>query len=175
MFMTGVVLDRESIKALSSDTRTEILKYLGQRRMTLSEISERLGMSLSSVKEHLDNLVSSGLIEKMDEGRKWKYYKLTGKGRNIVSPVDMRVSIVLVISAVAIFASAFLLVNNPTLSQYRALEMAAVPGNLLYTGEAIIAPEAALVIEIVVLSLSVITLVLCLGYLIAKGRISLRR
>jgi len=81
-----VVLDRKTLFALSSETRIKILKKLGKRRMTLSELSKELGMSKTAVKEHLDRLADAGLIEKVDEGRKWVYYGLTEKGRAVLHP-----------------------------------------------------------------------------------------
>ena len=81
-----ITLDRKAFKALASDTRINILKVLNERRMTLSEFAKAFGMSPSTVKEHLDALSSAEFIEQKDEGRKWKYYELTKKGRNFLSP-----------------------------------------------------------------------------------------
>ncbi|UCC91990.1 MAG: helix-turn-helix transcriptional regulator [Candidatus Aenigmatarchaeota archaeon] len=63
-----ITLDKEVFKTLASGTRVDILKSLDVRRKTLSELSKQFGMSVSTVKEHLENLVSVGLIEQMDEG-----------------------------------------------------------------------------------------------------------
>ena len=75
-----VVLDRKSFEALAVDTRVKILKSLKERRKTLSEIAKEQGMSVSGIKEHLETLEHVGLIEKKDDGHKWKYYELTKKG-----------------------------------------------------------------------------------------------
>jgi DNA-binding transcriptional ArsR family regulator len=96
----SITLDRKAFKVLASDTRVDILKHLGKRRMTLTELSKRLGMSASSVKEHMDGLASAGLVVQKDDGHKWKYYELTGKGRGILSPVDKRVYFILGISVI---------------------------------------------------------------------------
>ena len=56
MFDEKITLDRSTFKVLSSDTRIRILKLLGKRRMTLSEVSACLEMSVSAVKEHLETL-----------------------------------------------------------------------------------------------------------------------
>ena len=81
-----VVLDEESFKALSSESRVSILKNLKKRRHTLSELSKNLSLGNSTVKEHCDVLRRAELIEQFDEGRKWKYYALTEKGRQVIAP-----------------------------------------------------------------------------------------
>src|SRR3989338_3110689 len=86
--MTGanIILDRSSFKALASDTRISILKLLLLRKHTLTEISSSLNLAHPSVKDHMNALVSAGLVERFDEGRKWKYYGLTSKGRGVLQP-----------------------------------------------------------------------------------------
>ncbi|MFP4656337.1 MAG: winged helix-turn-helix domain-containing protein, partial [Candidatus Woesearchaeota archaeon] len=81
-----IVLDRAAFRALASDTRVRILKELDERRKTLTEISESVGLAVATVKEHMASLSSSGLVEVKDEGRKWKYYELTNKGKAILYP-----------------------------------------------------------------------------------------
>ena len=85
----SVVLDNRSFKALSAESRVSILKNLGERRMTLSELSKRLDLEASTVKEHCNVLSDAELIKMIDEGRKWKYYELTNKGRQLVAPTFM--------------------------------------------------------------------------------------
>ena len=86
-----IVLDRASFKALAVDSRISILKLLDERPHTLTELAAELELSHGTVKEHLEVLESSGLIIKNDEGRKWKYYDLTDKGRMLVNPRGARV------------------------------------------------------------------------------------
>ena len=81
-----VILDERSFKALSANSRVSILKKLTERRMTLTELSKRLNLKGSTIKEHCTILLNAELIKKIDEGRKWKYYELTGKGKQIVAP-----------------------------------------------------------------------------------------
>lgn len=98
-----VILDDRSFKALSADSRVSILKSLGERRRTLSELSTKLNLGNSTVKEHCDILIDAELIKQIDEGRKWKYYELTSKGKQIVSPNlfdEVKVLIVLCLGAV---------------------------------------------------------------------------
>ncbi|MEE9406195.1 MAG: winged helix-turn-helix domain-containing protein [Candidatus Aenigmarchaeota archaeon] len=96
-----ITLDKSAFRALASDTRVSMLKLLLKRRMTLSELSKKLGMSVSTIKEHLESLVSADLIKQIDDGHKWKYYELTKAGREVVQPSDRRIMVLLAISAVA--------------------------------------------------------------------------
>lgn len=99
-----IIIDRKALFALASETRIEILKKLDERRTTLTELSESLDMSKTAVKEHLDKLVEAGLVERVDEGRKWIYYELTGKGRRILHPESRTKIILLLSSAIASIA-----------------------------------------------------------------------
>ncbi len=100
-----ITLDRESFKALASDTRVSILKSLDERRKMLTELSKQLGMSPSTVKEHMDNLSKAGLVVQIDDGHKWKYYELTRKGESILNPVDTRIWIILSVSILAMIVA----------------------------------------------------------------------
>ena len=103
----SIKLDRKSFEALAGKARVRALKSLLRRRKTLTELSEELQLSPSTMKEHLDVLVGSGLIMQVDEGRKWKYYELTRKGRQIAEPHELRVWIILGLSLVAAVAAIF--------------------------------------------------------------------
>lgn len=102
-----ITLDRETFKALASDTRIGILKSLNIRRKTLSELAKEYKMSVSTIKEHLDNLAKAGLVEQKDEGHKWKYYELTRKGRGVLNPEEKKIWILLSLSALAVVATGF--------------------------------------------------------------------
>ncbi|MCI0503506.1 winged helix-turn-helix domain-containing protein [Candidatus Micrarchaeota archaeon] len=123
-----IVLDRKSFEALAVDTRVRILKSLKVRRKTLSEISKEQGMSVSGVKEHLETLEGVGLIEKKDDGHKWKYYELTKKGSDIVAPRELRVWILLSISTIALVASMIALFSPPAMMAGQALAPEATDG-----------------------------------------------
>jgi DNA-binding transcriptional ArsR family regulator len=104
-----IVLNNKSFKALSADSRVNILKNLNHRRMTLSELSKKLSLKNSTVKEHCSILVNAGLIEKIDEGRKWKYYELTNNGKQVIEPnflQEAKVLVMLCFSAI-LFAGIF--------------------------------------------------------------------
>lgn len=108
-----IVLDRKSFEALAVDSRVKLLKSLKQRRKTLSELANEQKMSVSGVKEHLETLENVGLVEKKDDGHKWKYYELTRKGKDVVGPKEIRVWILLVTSVIALFSSLILLQTSP--------------------------------------------------------------
>ena len=103
--MGEITLSTSEFKALSSESRTKILKLLEERNHTLTELSGKLEMASPTVKQHLNVLVESGLIELRDEGRKWKYYALTRKGKNITSPADQtHFLIILSFASIALIA-----------------------------------------------------------------------
>jgi predicted ArsR family transcriptional regulator len=60
-----------------------------------SELAVSLDLSVPTVKEHLAALEKAGLVERHDEGRKWKYYSLTNKGKGVLNPEEMKIWIVL--------------------------------------------------------------------------------
>ncbi|MCR4368857.1 MAG: winged helix-turn-helix domain-containing protein, partial [archaeon] len=97
-------LTTHEFKALSSTTRTAILKMLGERNYTLSELSAKTGMAAPTVKQHASILMDSGLIELLDEGRKWKYYSLTKKGKQILDSRQKQTSFMLILSSGIIIA-----------------------------------------------------------------------
>jgi DNA-binding transcriptional ArsR family regulator len=104
-------IDRKTLKALSADTRLDILKSLGKRRKMPSELSKELGLAVPTVTEHLERLEDAGLIRREETGHKWVYYDLTEKGSNLVRP-RIPVQFVLVLSiSVIIIAASFVYIN----------------------------------------------------------------
>ena len=81
--MNEVTVNNLTFKALSVETRVKILKLLLKSKLTQTDLAESLGLTIPSVKEHLDFLVNSGLIERLEEGRKWKYYQVTNKTKSL--------------------------------------------------------------------------------------------
>jgi len=108
--MDEITIGKEEFKALSSDTRISIIKFLNERNYTLSELSAKLNMSSPTIKQHLETLVNSDLIQQKDEGRKWKYYCLTRKGKKLIKPENPpQVMILLATSSIALIALAYIL------------------------------------------------------------------
>lgn len=84
--MAKVTLDRETFKALASETRLSLLHSLDERRKTGSELARDLDLNKATVHEHLQLLVAAGLVKKADEGRKWIYYDLSWEGKRLLHP-----------------------------------------------------------------------------------------
>ena len=115
MFEEKIILDDSSFKALSSESRVNILKNLNNRRMTLSELSKKLKLENSTIKEHCTNIVNADLIKQIDEVRKWKYYELKNKGKNLIQPnltEQIKVLVVLCLGAI-IFGGILTLILQP--------------------------------------------------------------
>ncbi len=96
-----ITIDRKVLSALGVSTRLNILKLLLEKELTMSDLSEALNLEKSTVKEHLDVLVSAGLVSKEVTNRKWKYYSLTTSGRRLIQPREIRVMFVFALSMIA--------------------------------------------------------------------------
>jgi len=84
--MEEIIIDKDSIDVLSSDTRVTILKSLDSSgRMTATRLSEELNLSKSTVHEHLTRLAEAGFVTK-DDSSKWVYWELTDKGIAVLHP-----------------------------------------------------------------------------------------
>jgi DNA-binding transcriptional ArsR family regulator len=92
-----ITLDQDSFKALASETRIGILKKLDKTQLTVSDLARELKMSKATLFEHLEKLIKVGLIKKKEDNRKWVYYKLTWKGKNILHPERTKIAIVLTV------------------------------------------------------------------------------
>ena len=103
--MSKVTLDRDTFKALASDTRLDILRTLDGRRMNLTEIAAQTKLNKATLHEHLSKLAEVGLVKKKErEGHKWVYYKLSWKGENILHPENTRIVIMFAMTFVALTA-----------------------------------------------------------------------
>lgn len=98
-----ITLDQESFRALASDVRVEILKRLDTRRETVTDLSNLMSLSKPTLLEHLEKLQNAGLVKRIDEGRKWIYYVLSDKGRKILHPE--RVAITLALTSAVVLAA----------------------------------------------------------------------
>ena len=82
-----IPIDVDLIKVLASDTRRDVLRLLGERRRTLTELAEAVGLKKATILEHLEKLQAAGLIRRLDDGERiWIYYELTPRGSRIVHP-----------------------------------------------------------------------------------------
>jgi len=95
-------VSKDLMKAVSADTRTQILKALENRQMTASELSRYLDKHVTTVAEHLGLLHSANLIERIERpGRKWIYYKLSRSGKQILHPQPYKIILVFTLSFLA--------------------------------------------------------------------------
>src|SRR5437773_1504625 len=84
-----VTLDAETFRALASSTRLAVLRALGERRKTLTELARDLDLNKATLHEHLQLLSTADLVRKRDdEGRKWIYYELTWRGQRLLNPQE---------------------------------------------------------------------------------------
>jgi DNA-binding transcriptional ArsR family regulator len=96
-------VSKDLMKAISADTRTQILRALESRQMTASELSRHLDKHVTTVAEHLELLHESNLIERIERpGRKWIYYKLSKIGKQMLHPQSYKVILVLAISFISL-------------------------------------------------------------------------
>ncbi len=134
--MAETTLSSSEFKALSSETRTRILKHLKERNYTLSELAKKLGLSSPAVKEHMDLLAGTGLVQLNDEGRKWKYYALTRKGKSLTGSEENKTTFLVILAASTIALMGILMLLANSLNVYQ------LPGT---GGEApMLATEAAM-------------------------------
>ncbi len=110
----AISLDKETFKALAGETRVQILKELGERQKTQSELAAKLHLSAPTVNEHLSLLKKAGLVQEIDDGHKWKYFSLSPKGKSIMNPGEKQ--ILLVLSVLTIAFAGFLLMILSQLS-----------------------------------------------------------
>src|SRR2546425_2633799 len=106
-----ITLDQESFKALASDVRVGILKRLDVRRETVTDLSNLMTLSKPTLLEHLEKLQSAGLVKRVDEGRKWIYYELSDKGRKILHPERVAITLVLGLAVALAAIGAFLVIS----------------------------------------------------------------
>ena len=59
----------EVFKALSSDSRWNILNVLADKPKDINEIADRVGLKPITVRHHLSSLTQAGLVEQLSERR----------------------------------------------------------------------------------------------------------
>ena len=90
--MSKITLDRETFKALASDTRLDILRALDGKKMSLKDLSKATKLNKATLHEHLTKLTEVGLVKKKErEGHKWVYYKLSWKGESLLHPENTKI------------------------------------------------------------------------------------
>lgn len=103
--MAKVTLDKETFKALASDTRLDILRTLDGKKLGLNDISKATNLNKATLHEHLSKLNQVGLVKKKErEGHKWVYYKLTWKGENLLHPENTKIVVLFAITFISLWA-----------------------------------------------------------------------
>lgn len=106
-----ISLDKNSFMALASENRIKLLKKLDERRMTITELSRELRISKPAILKHLTKLMDAGLVKKIEGERKWVYYSLTLKGKHILHPERVKITLLLSTSFISIFGAIFTLLK----------------------------------------------------------------
>jgi DNA-binding transcriptional ArsR family regulator len=102
--MTKITLDRETFKALASDTRLDILKTLDGKHLGLNEIAKVSNLNKATLHEHLTKLHEAGLIKRTErDGHKWVYYRLTWKGESLLHPENAKIVVLFTTTFVALW------------------------------------------------------------------------
>lgn len=136
--MSKVTLDRETFKALASDTRLDILRSLDGKNMSLKDICTETKLNKATLHEHLVKLNGAGLIKKNErEGHKWVYYKLTWKGECLLHPENTRIVVLFTTTFIA------LLVGIAQFMQYVKGTVITMGQNILTVGNGAILTEGS--------------------------------
>ncbi len=80
----GDIRAQKIAKAMASETAGSILRYLGESERSLTDITEALGLPLTTTKYHVENLLDAGVIEIAEtrysvKGREVKMYRVASK------------------------------------------------------------------------------------------------
>jgi DNA-binding transcriptional ArsR family regulator len=103
--MTKITLDKETFKALASDTRLDILKTLDGKKLGLNDIVKVTNLNKATLHEHLSKLNQAGLVKKKErEGHKWVYYSLTWKGESLLHPENTKIVVLFTVTFLALWA-----------------------------------------------------------------------
>jgi len=71
-------------KALADENRLRMVMALQGGELCVCQITELMGLAVSTVSKHLSILYQAGLVNARKEGR-WMYYSLPGKGAPTVA------------------------------------------------------------------------------------------
>ncbi len=93
--MDRITLDRDVFKALASDTRLDILKALDVRQKTVTELAKEMELNKATVFEHLEKLETVGLVQRLEDDRKWVYWQLSWTGRRLLHPEKITLALLL--------------------------------------------------------------------------------
>ncbi len=106
--MGSLIIEKSKLKAIVSEKRIKILKALLSRRHTITELASLLKTTKSNLFIHLEKLKKAGLVRKVDDNHKWKYYALTEEGKVLLTGKGIAIPITLILASLfAIVAIGF--------------------------------------------------------------------
>jgi DNA-binding transcriptional ArsR family regulator len=112
-------------KAMASQTASDILQLLAEKQQSLTEITDRLDIPLTTAKYHIENLLEAGLITVAEtkysvKGREIKIYAVTNQ-LLIVAPRQSNVRSLLLkyasLFGIVLFGSLVIAMLSPILGQ----------------------------------------------------------
>lgn len=163
-------IDRGTIKALSADTRRKILKLLSGHRATGADISRMLGLSPSTVNEHLKKLEASSLVRRIETGHKWVYYDVSEKGHALLhsnsngSPVQF--VLVLSIGVLLFLGGAFFTLAQklqPSAAPMMAETATAGAGKALADASRVVTAQPSSVLPVVAMLVGAVIIIVMLS------------
>ena len=100
-----------NIRNIFTSSRIQLLKMLDSRPYTVSELAKLTGYSKSSILYHLEKLSKAGMVERIENERKWIYYQLTEKGRRAIR-YDVVAKVMLAIGSVTFLSGIGMLITK---------------------------------------------------------------
>jgi len=161
-------INKQTLKALSSDSRLAIMKSLTERRKMSAELQRQLNLSGSTIVGHLGILEQSGLVKRIETGHKWIYYDLTKKGLDLVKPsFPVQFVLMLTLGVVLVFGGFV----KYSINTFAPLQMEAAP-KLAVGGESAIESVSATVDWVMIAAMVIGIILLLIGLVgLMKGRL----
>ncbi len=100
-----------NVRNIFTSSRIQLLKMLDSRPHTASELAKLTGYSKSSILYHLEKLSRAGMVERIENERKWIYYQLTEKGRRALR-YDAVAKVTLAIGSVTFLSGIGMLITK---------------------------------------------------------------
>jgi DNA-binding transcriptional ArsR family regulator len=70
--------------------------------MTVTDLANDLSVNKSAVYKHLSRLLDAGLVRKLEDNRKWVYYRLSMKGMHLLHPERVQIALMLSAAVLAV-------------------------------------------------------------------------
>lgn len=131
-----------SIKDIFTTARSRILLQLQSRPHTVSELSRMTGYSKSTLSYHLEKLVETGMVKRVDNGRKWIYYELTEKGKSAIKYDIAKLAVFLGGGSLSLITAAYRLASRPGTRVIKSVENVTNITYKIVTGDSNISEKA---------------------------------